>query len=386
MKFTCVGAYTDGKCLWLPSKEMNALYNMDIFTKEIKYIGVFPDCLNDMSWTIKKVTEYHDKVFFFSANSYQIWGLDKATNNIETYIGCNQSAGLITNVEIIQDEAWIIPNNFISPIVCFDLQKKVGSVFQWDKGQYRDCGTGSFTRTAKLKNKIYFATRNKDDIHLCVLDCEQKKMTVHDIRELSLVNCIGIKDDKLWMFGENRERKNVFLKYDIHTLQCAESYESMLSEELMEKGGLQYFSMGIFQDSLILNPAWAKKIILYDLDSNEEKYIEYPDEFSSILEKVSGVIFDTVMCLEGKIYFMPYLIPKFLVLDMKDLTFQVTDMEVDEIEYVKALKEICSEGGMNLYESRYLSIRQIFTAMKNEDNNILNRKQTNTGMKIFRNL
>lgn len=386
MKLTCVGAYTDGKCLWVPSGEINALYKMDISKRNIKYIGKFPDCWNDMSWRIRKVFEYHDEVFFFSTISYQIWRLEKATKEIETYNCWSQSIVQITNVEIVQNKAWIIPNNFISPIICFDLQKKEGKVLQWNNEQYWKYGTGSFTRTVRFEDKIYFATRNKEDIHLCVLNCVHKKMMIHDIRELSLINCIGVKDDKLWIFGENRERKNIFLEYDVHTLQCVGSYLSVLSEKLMEKGGLQYFSMGIMPNSIMLIPAWAKKIILYDLDSNEERYIEYPDDFASKLKTVSGVVFNEMMLIEGRMFFMPYLIPKLLVLDVKSLTFETLDMAVSEKEYAKAFKEFCIVSGKHLNESRCLSVEHFCKAMRQEEASILRSKPKNTGIKIFENM
>lgn len=62
---TCLGAYTDGKEFWIPSKAINALYYMRILDKKLKYIGMFPDCISDRAWSIQKAIRQKDELFFF---------------------------------------------------------------------------------------------------------------------------------------------------------------------------------------------------------------------------------------------------------------------------------------------------------------------------------
>lgn len=385
MKLTCYGTYTDGKEFWLPSKEMNALYCMNTSDRSVKYRGLFPECLNDRAWDIKRVIEYRDELFFFSIYAYQVWKLNRKTNEIKEITYCTHSVSQITNIEMVQDEVWVIPNSFRSPIIFFDLQEEKGHLFQWDSEAYWNYGTGSFTRTARAGDKLYFATRNKNDIHLCVLDCQQKTILFERLDTLSLIQCIGIKNDRLWVFGEDVQKRNVLQEYDRITLQKRVSHEMVLPEKLMETGGLSYFLMAVFDKNLLLIPAWAKEIILFDLETKQEKIIEYPEEFLLELKKTKGVIFNEIQKIDRTIYLMPHLIPQILILDTETMTFETWNVEVPEGECVKAFERcFCGAKGVQIYERDGFLVDDLCRILKRADTHAGDIVQNNVGTNIYR--
>lgn len=384
MKLTCYGAYTNGEEFWIPSKEINALYYMNIVDGNTRYIGTFPNYFNDAAWKIRKVIEYQNELFFFSINAYQVWKLNKASGQIDEYTYSTYPVGQITNVEVIQQEAWVIPNNFSSPIICFDLQEKKGYPLQWDNEIYLEWGTGSVTRIAREKNCLYFATRNIDDIHLCILDCDQKTISFKDLDTLCRINCIGIKGKKLAVFGENKQKQGVLQIYDLHTMQMLEEQELLLAEKLMEKGDMKYFSLIFSANNIILVPAWARKVITYNLDTKTEKYIEYPDEFRSALGTKKEVKFYETMEHGSKVYFMPYLIPQILVLDTEKVCFDVWNTEVEKEEFRRAYQNIYSSGWMRLEESKNLTLNTFCTMIESADSHNCNNVSDNMGSSIYR--
>lgn len=386
MKLTCYGAYTNGEEFWLPSKEINALYYMNLANGNTQYIGAFPNYLNDMAWKIRKVIEYQNELYFFSIGAYQVWKLNKITGKIDEYTYSTQQAGLITNVEVIQKEAWVIPNSFSSPIICFDLQEKRGYPLQWDNETYLDWGTGSFTRTARMGDHLYFATRNKNDIHLCILDCGHKKISFRDLDTLCRINCIGIKDNRLAIFGENRRKQGVLQIYDIHTMQMIEERELSLAEKLMGKSEMKYFSLIFSADNIMLVPAWAGKVIVYNFNTKAEEYIDYPNGFCSILGMQKAVLFYETMEHERKVYFMPYLIPQILALDTEKLCFDTWNTEVEKGEFRKAYQNIFSSEWIRLDESKNLTLDTFCTMIEDTDSHSHNRIRDNMGSSIYRSL
>lgn len=386
MKLTCYGGYTNGEEFWIPSKEINALYHMDIADGNTRYIGSFPNYLNDAAWKIRKVIEYQNELYFFSIHAYQVWKLNKVTGVMDEYIYSIQQVGQITNVEVVENEAWVIPNNFGSPIICFDLQEKRGYPLQWDYETYLDWGTGSFTRTVRAADHLYFATRNRDDIHLCILDCGQKKISFKDLDTLCRVNCLGIKDNKLAVFGENKWKQSVLQIYDLHTMQMLEENELLLAENLMGKSNMKYFSLIFSINNVILVPAWTTKAIVYNLATKTEEHIEYPDKFHSVLGSRKAVLFYEIKENGKKVYFMPYLIPQILVLDTEKLCFDVWNAEVEEEEFRRTYQNIYSSEWMRLDESENLTLDTYCTMIESKDFHNHNLPRDNMGSSIYRSL
>lgn len=386
MKLTCYGAYTNGEDFWIPSKEINALYHMNIADGNTRYIGTFPNYFNDAAWKIRKVIEYQNELYFFSIHAYQVWKLNKATRVIDEYTYSTQQVSQITNVEVVKNEAWVIPNNFASPIICFDLKEKRGYPLQWDHETYLDWGTGSFTRIAKAEDYLYFATRNRDDIHLCILDCGQKKIFFKDLDTLCRINCLGIKDNKLAVFGENKRKQSVLQIYDLHTMQLLEENELLLADNLMEKSNMKYFSLIFSANNVILVPAWTTKVIVYNLATKTEKYVEYPDEFCSILGSQKAVLFYEIMEHGRKVYFMPYLIPQILVLDTKKLCFDAWNAEVEKEEFRRSCQNIYSLEWMRLDESANLTLDTYCTMIEGNGYYSHNLLRDNMGSSIYRSL
>ena len=383
MKLTCYGAYTNGEDFWFPSKEINALYYMNIFDGNMRYIGRFPNCLNDAAWKIRKVIEYHNELYFFSIGAYQVWKLNKETGEIDEYTYSLQNVGQITNVEVIQKEAWSIPNSFSSPIICFDLQKKKGYPLKWDNETYLACGTGSFTRAAKGKDCLYFATRNKDDIHLCILDCSQKKISFQDLDTLCRVNCLGVKGNKLTVFGESKRKLNVLQTYDLRTMQIAEEHRLLMAERLIKKNDMKYFSLIFSANNIILVPAWARKIIVYNLYTKKEDYIEYPDEFCSILGTQKRCLFYEILEYGRKLYLMPYLIPQILILDMETLCFDVWNTEVREEEFKRTYLNSFSPEWIRLDESNNLALGTFCKMIEALESHDYSKARNNRGSSIY---
>lgn len=386
MKLTCYGAYIKGEEFWFPSKEINALYYMNIADGKTKYVGMFQNCLNDTAWKIRKVIEYNNELYFFSKSAYQVWKLNKVTGRMDEYTYNTQPVGQITNVEIVHKEAWVIPGSFDSPIICFDLQKKVGYQLQWDNETYSAWGTSSFTRVARTEDCLYFATRNKDDIHLCILDCSQKKISFREIDTLCRINCIGIKDNQLAVVGENKRRQGVLQIYDLHSMQILEENGLSLAESLTEKSDIKYVSLFFATNNIILVPAWAEKVISYNLDTKTEKYIEFPDEFCSILGSEKAIRFyETIEC-GRKVYLMPYQISQILELDLEELCFNAWNVEVGKEEFLKSFHNSDTSESMRINESKNLTLSVLCTIMADANSHKHNKVKDNRGSSIYRSL
>ena len=134
-------------------------------------------------------------------------------------------------------------------------------------------------------------------------------------------------------------------------------------------------------------PAWAKEIILFYYETKTEKIIRYPEIFYLELKKINGGVFNEIQRIDKKIYFMPYLIPQILALDMETELFEVWNEKVPVEEYAKVFKHhFCVTKGMRIYESNAFSVNDFCAVLQWTDCHTAYKRKDNIGIKVYRSI
>ena len=376
------GAYTDGISCWLPARELNALFYMDLSKRHIKYIDLFRNDDNEKAQNIIKVIAFEKEFFFFQRYAYTVWILNTCTNKMEKCV-YGRNTVILTNVERVADEAWIFSDSFNEPIVCFDLKNKKCTILNWEPEKYKDSDTVSFTRLVEDCGKFYLSTRKKDEINVCIIDYIKRKVSYRHIETLCYINCLEVNGNKIWLCGKNCYGKTVLQVYNLEKWGMEE--EAELSElEMEELATVKYFRMILFENKIFFIPSIARKFVVYDVLTGTEKVLQYPDNFCYPKDENDKNIFTQIERVGEKIYLYPSLAEQILILDMRKLVFEAVDVVCEKTEYDKAYKNLFTKCKMPLYESGKIGIDTLIMAVKrNKVEDELQKFQGECGNSIY---
>ncbi len=385
---TCVlslGAYTDGIEFWLPSREINALFYMDTESNQMKFLTDFPHCQKPGAWEIADGIAYKNKILFFSKRAYQVWVFDTQTKEIRDYIYCNNKVDIITNIKKVGEEIWIFSNSFKIPILCLDLLTRNILTVNWEEYTEKNSDESSFTKAVKQGEKLYFATRKTNQIYLCIIHCTQKKITYKKIVTLHSINCLQVKDNKLWLLGKNHYYQTVLQRYDIDAWEQETEIEMKEAKKIGERILLNYFQMVVFENKIFLLPACAKTIIVYDMVTGEERKLQYPSAFDHSNFDREEIIFGQAKQIEEQLYLYPYCTGQILNLNMRTLTLETVNQTMDEIELQERYrKALYAKDPMQLYENP--NVRWNLLIGERTKSHVFFNKETekNSGASIYR--
>ena len=339
------GALIDEDECWFPSTEMNGLFygklgkNKDLYCNKV---FEFTDIEEDNQYIIRSVINTEDAIYFFPLFNQNCWKWSKKERKITKEVCAETNHKRIANVEMIENNIWIIPCEFKDTIICYDYTDGTNDEINWANNIYENADENSITRTVVYENNIYFCTRVPDKILLYKIDCTSKKVFCNPIKNIHYVNCIGICEGNLWILGKNRENQTFLAKVDINNLDKTKEVIIPLKIIDIEKSRkLTYFKMVTYEKKLFLIPAYGENIFVFNTETFEEKIIEYPEE----IKNKSGLFFETQQ-KENLLYLFPYKSNLLLLLDMNKCTISKVQVIAKYEDYIglQKEKEIKTEG------------------------------------------
>jgi len=365
MSILTLGALNENDTeFWLPSKEGNGLFFLDLKTSNYaQYVGNFDNCEKAGGWKIQKVISWKDKLYFFSRNSYEMWEIDRNLD-IKHYEYMNQSVDMVANVELCQDTVWLVSNTLENPILCLNLNDKRCERIDWNLPAGLE--KSGVTTSVQYDGVIYFATRMKDNIYLVNIDCKTKKNAFEFVERLSFINCINIFEGHLYILGRNKGGDTVLVKYGLSSKKI-ESEKLLHKIEPLEPTVLMnYLRMIIFDNQIFLIPGFAEKIVVYNLQSKKERVLEYPDGFHYKNRKIRQSMFFEVQQKQQDLYLFPHQAEQILKLDLKTLQFECIDVVCEKVQYDRMMAGMLQNGEV-VFEGENITLDNLIKYIRTYD-------------------
>lgn len=317
------GLVENDEKVWLPIKEINALFLVDLKTGVGKYITSFHEYEKNMAWIIGKVVEWNKKRYFFSRVSYEVWVLDeKGVMQHITY--AKQEVPLVGDVAVCNGKAWIFTNTSAVPILILDLLNFTVSFLHWNKWKNRDF---YYTTAKKKKDFLYLLSRNEQEIFLIEIDCNAQQIRYFPFEQFNFIEGLCVREN-LFVLGLLRDGSSALVEYDIRTKQEVDI--KILMETSVYNGmGYKYFGIAATKAGIVFLPISTNKMVLYDIGEKNEKAIllEYDD---ATLEIGLSMDFQET---EKFTYMFPYASKEILCIDKEQGTVESIDIKIDAEEW-----------------------------------------------------
>lgn len=352
------GMLDDEKAMWLPFSSANGLFKLD--NNKLKYITSFSDVIDD-EWEIEQVVSYDKNMFYFSKRKYVVWKYDRKTNELVKIIFSNKNPIFITSCIVDKEKVWIFPKEFDCPIIKFNLDTLSAVEVPWNviniesKELYSMeelIGT-SITKSVYHEGKIFIANRNRENIVLIVLDCENNSMIGIRIEDAVRINCLGIENGWIRILYYSKNKKSIFLKANLENSMEQISIDITEKARLLDGPEMKYLRMICVEKYSYIFPKRKDNVLVI----NEEKGIcEYLYDLDDNIKQIA--------C-----YNLQWLLDKKQILIFSSENKDIHFMEFNENGRIKEIKEI------DLYieeqESKKL-LRKLFTQkyLINESYNI----------------
>ena len=351
---TCLGIYKDGTELWLPSKEFNALFKMDLLNGTVKYIGKFPDCISENAWIIWKMLRHEGEVYFFSRTAYQVWKYNNEKNVIETCASYSSGDTVWLNgIAFVGNDVWFIPNRLNKPIIYYNFKTQMMNPLVWDNHTFLNCGTNGFTEPVVFQKNIYFMTRKWGEVYLCRINCVQKQISLTLMKDLYMVSCIGEYRNKLYVVGKNERNVNMIRVYQIKTMEWVEDINLSQMEDIQREYRI-YFQIVFSDENILLIPERTKNILGYQTKEKREYNVSIPPDFQVLNDE--PYVYSDIQELESQLYMVSYHFSQIFRLNLIEQTACVIDILVTSSEYRKAFEKLTEEKGFRVEEDRVMNL------------------------------
>lgn len=385
VSISAYGAFTDGEEIWIPSNEYNALFYMKIGDQKAKYILKFENLVNDEAWKIGKVISYKEELFFFSRYAYEIWILDKNSLELKSITFSDGGHQPSSNVSVYNNEAWIFPSTLEMPIIIFDLsEKKVIKEVSW--GNYADNQISEqsyILRSVVYADSIYTATREKNNIHICKIDCNTKSIAFYKVEEAEFISCISVEKDGVWLFIKSQEGKAILECYDLSFNRKIYSKEVKNAGIWPDGVQLPYFKTVHYKEWIILIPALAQELVACNRNTQEERLLLHSESDLSPRSEKAGAMFFECQRINNKVYLYPLRKDGMLELELEQLSLKKVDVSCSYDDYM-----ISSIQSSNiLMESSSLKLENLCSFLKTQDaTKVEHQNRTDYGERIYENL
>ena len=259
---TYSGYCDDEQEWWLPDRITGGAFHIDVNEKS-EFLGLFLDPENKVNSDVVKVFSKGDDVFFFSKYKYLVWVYSKSEKNMKCIEYCNAKTELITNVEVVNDVAWVFSNNFSSPIVSVELVN-MSNIRTVECCEDKALGEGSITRTVLYENSIFFMNRVKNNIYCFELDCLTHTVNMKLIPPISIINCLAVDDKNIYCLYINDNNKTCIgiinrENYELEEIDITQ-YLSLTDDR-----SFKYFRMLLVSDTLLMIPWDDVNLVTFDL-------------------------------------------------------------------------------------------------------------------------
>lgn len=337
------GAYTDGNKVWLPSKDYNAVFYKIMNNNDgAKYFATLKDLANHNAWLIEQVIFFEDQLFFFSRCAYQVWVMDVKTGNINPIIYSLPLDVNIRNVIINKNEAWIFPSVFEFPIKIFNLnEKKVTNEINWHEYTGNAISDqSSITKADIYLDNIYLATRKKNNINICKIDCINKKISFNQLLNIKFISCLTVCKDGIWALVYSDDNRICLNCYNLNSYNIKNSvvFQSIESWPINTNySSMPFIKMISYKNTLFLFPALHYNIIFFNTESKKEGKIEYPYEFQFTNNMEETTFFE--LCVIGNLaYIYPCSQRYILILNMETMDINVEEIYCNMDEFIASCR------------------------------------------------
>ncbi len=271
IKIEYMGGCVTEKGIWLACVN-NGVFFYDNKTEMILYRGKIDSLNGEKDTVIRKAVLYQDKLLLFTARNSCLFIEDSIKKGFRklTYLGKDPFP--IGDVVVKDNIAFIIPLTFEYPLIKMNMDS-----YNTERIDLEDFGSGksTFTRSVREDNRIVFATRGCNNIHVCCLDISNLSLITQKIN-LKWINCLTIKNNELWILGR-RDDSNILIEYDLIKWKTVMEVTIDEMEDLFDDPTIKYFGVYRYKGKLFFLPAYAIDIFVYDVDKKRGYRLDYPD-------------------------------------------------------------------------------------------------------------
>ena len=290
------GLLEDGR-LWIPIKDSNTLYCFETDYKG-SFVGFLDGSTGKKCIEIWWIISYKNFLFLFSRNSYELWRVDKECKDIKYVKYLNEDVNGISNVELYDGIAWVLPDSFNGNIIRVDLESLTAQKKNYLK-QGMDC-YGPITPTKLRDGKVYFASRTENSICVYSFDCLNNVINSYPINNAKFVNCIDVDEDSIWILYLSKEKKEILLRKSVSS-NSIEVFD--LSEKIKLSNSIRMDYLRIIRkdNELLFIPFFNESIIRFSLDTMEMIDVTPSDDKDYIVYSNAQVYLDLIILFSPSI-------------------------------------------------------------------------------------
>ena len=345
------GLYEKGIGYWVALRNIGTIFLIDE-SGNSRYIGLLKDGNKNLSNDIGKVYASKESVYFFSRVSYELWIMNKfdySLNHYEYYDAKDKNGLMISNVEVIEDEAWIFSNKFTVPIVKLDLNNELKvSTLEWNVDP--KLGESSITRTDVHNSKISFMNRREKEIYFFDVDCQKQKLSYRILEDLSYINCFTQDSQYIYYLGKKKDCKTYIGIIGKDTWKREEidvTNDICLADSIYMK----YFKMIKYKDYLYMVSTDSNELVEFNVNDKCVKWIKGDDYCDKNSEPGKPLLNDVQITNEKMFIYSPVVgeIQQFLW-DEKHM--HKLNIDIEENEYTKSIKNLGENNGLFIENSQ----------------------------------
>ena len=309
---------------WIP------IYNTDILIKGskdelFKYVGNLDFKKHGINnKCILKAFDAGDNVVLFARDSYDVWIVNKFTNNINHHKYYDCSKAEIADIVQCDESVVILPYDSDSPTIIWNTNTYDADIVKMNDMPL--VNPYAFVRGVANDDYVYSATRSLDNVYIVRINVKSRE-SIFLKTSLRMVNAMCIKDDNLWLFGLSKNNKTVVQKYNSRK-EVEEEYYIKDIDDVSENGYMKYFRICVYENKLFLIPSSNKKIYVYDLETDGGHYLNYPIEDINKSTDKAGY-FVEIQSIDSDIILFPYGFESIMKLNLIDETISVMSILFD---------------------------------------------------------
>lgn len=377
MSIVTTGALTeDGTKFWLSSCEFNGLFYMDLRQGHtVTYKDAFHDYIENNAWMIRKVISFENKLYFFSRFSYEMWIMDCDKGSLQHDTYYNGMTAMVDDVVVWHEKACIISRMPLT-ILLMDLTNRTTTRLYCEKDFELKDNVCAFA--AQKDEKIFVITRLENQAYLGIVDCEKQIASFSKLEQLSFAKCVGVIGESVFVLGVAKNNVPTLLKYDLFGKQLLESHElTVIKLEASTK--IEYTQCVSYNNKLFFIPGVADKFALFDLKTNSESTIEFPE----IIQNQNKLIFFDSQQMQNVLFLFPYGFEKILKIDLQNFEMETIEIVIPREEYRKAIAEYIQERGV-IGESSDIKLDDFWRVIHRD--NFLGLSDKSCGKEIYQKL
>ncbi len=326
MEISTYGAYTDGKGIWLPSNNINALFYQSLTEqKGAEYLCSFEGGEFSDAWRIGNVFRFKDQLFFFSLCSYEVWILDLQTQKMRKLNYYLKKRCYTPNIIKVQNQAWVIARSFQEPIIIFDFATEKIEVVKWRNTDHIS-DENSFTGACEDHGYLYFASRFCENIHIFKLSCNNGNIQCKKLNHVKYINCLTVYRENIYAFVMDDCGRPVWKRYLKQNLIEEGTIELKQHIPTWKQVSMFYFQMICFHNMILLLPSLAENIIIYHIDTQKEESLSLPAEFLYRHREKGESLFCKTEIIGECLYLYPLYGRHLLILNLISLDFEMKEI------------------------------------------------------------